>query len=277
MRDADCQTLSASHAAAAPKLRRFISGYTDYWERTGALTRREVPSLACVLIVNLGAPIRITSGDGRLLCLGEGEGFVTGLHDRHALSHSDGSQAGVHVWLTQNGFEQLLGSAAGAMVNQGVRLPDIFGPSGAALGERLLDARDFASRLTVLDDVLGRWLEGGEVERPDTTWAFSQLRRDPSRAVADLARDIGCSRKTFSARFRTRYGIAPKTAARLARFERVTAACSAGTPDWAALAHDAGYFDQSHMIRDFTAFAGLSPAQYAARLTAETGVIEPAV
>ena len=33
----------------------------------------------------------------------------------------------------------------------------------------------------------------------------------------------------------------------------------------AALAHDAGYFDQPHMVRDFRELAGLAPAQLLAR------------
>jgi AraC-like DNA-binding protein len=32
--------------------------------------------------------------------------------------------------------------------------------------------------------------------------------------------------------------------------------------DWASVALDAGYFDQSHMIRDFRAFSGVSPVKY---------------
>jgi AraC-like DNA-binding protein len=36
--------------------------------------------------------------------------------------------------------------------------------------------------------------------------------------------------------------------------------------DWGQLALEQGYFDQSHLIRDFVAFSGLSPADYLRRL-----------
>jgi AraC-like DNA-binding protein len=36
--------------------------------------------------------------------------------------------------------------------------------------------------------------------------------------------------------------------------------------DWAELALKQGYFDQSHLIRDFVAFSGISPADYLRRL-----------
>jgi AraC-like DNA-binding protein len=38
-------------------------------------------------------------------------------------------------------------------------------------------------------------------------------------------------------------------------------------PDWGELALDHGYFDQSHLIRDFLAFSGFTPAGYLQRLS----------
>jgi AraC-like DNA-binding protein len=183
-------------------------------------------------------------------------------------------QAGVEVRLTQRGFEPLLGTAAGAMANQGVKLPDVLGPGGAELGGRLVEARSTAGRFAALDAALCRWMARDQAPRPEIAWAFRTLRRNPAQSVAALATEVGCSRKTLTAQFRARYGITPKTAARLSRFERVIAACTVRRLDWAAIAQDAGYFDQSHMIRDFTGFAGLTPAQYADRLAPDIGVIE---
>ena len=41
----------------------------------------------------------------------------------------------------------------------------------------------------------------------------------------------------------------------------------------ADVSYDAGYFDQSHMIRDFLAFAGRAPEQFRARLGELTRVM----
>jgi AraC-like DNA-binding protein len=35
--------------------------------------------------------------------------------------------------------------------------------------------------------------------------------------------------------------------------------------DWAKVAIESGYFDQAHLIHDFVAFAGFTPAQYRQR------------
>jgi AraC-like DNA-binding protein len=51
------------------------------------------------------------------------------------------------------------------------------------------------------------------------------------------------------------------------RFQRVTALLRAGGPDrLGELALDCGYYDQAHLNRDFRAFAGCTPTEYASRL-----------
>jgi AraC-like DNA-binding protein len=46
----------------------------------------------------------------------------------------------------------------------------------------------------------------------------------------------------------------------MVRFQNVLGRIASGdSPDWAALAAELGYADQSHLIRDFSAFAQLSP------------------
>ncbi len=62
-------------------------------------------------------------------------------------------------------------------------------------------------------------------------------------------------------RFREELGVPPKALARILRFERAVGRLRAGD-DLAALALDAGYYDQAHFNRDFRAFAGATPTAY---------------
>jgi len=61
--------------------------------------------------------------------------------------------------------------------------------------------------------------------------------------------------------------VGPKVLARIVRFQsaaaRLVAEPGLGT---VAVSGDAGYFDQSHMIREFMAFAGSSPEDFRRRL-----------
>jgi len=81
--------------------------------------------------------------------------------------------------------------------------------------------------------------------------------------IDDLAAQLGVSRQHLAAQFRTRVGLSPKLYARICRFRRATAALKASpAPDWARLALDCGYFDQSHLIHDFQQFAGSAPERF---------------
>lgn len=85
--------------------------------------------------------------------------------------------------------------------------------------------------------------------------------------VEELATALGVSRQYLATQFRDHVGLSPKLFARVCRFRAARAAAlsaESGTygRDWAGLALDSGYFDQSHLIRDFHDFTGTSPDAY---------------
>ena len=85
--------------------------------------------------------------------------------------------------------------------------------------------------------------------------------------VETLAETFGVSRQYLATQFRDHVGLPPKLFARICRFRSARAAALATSRDrngphghdWATLALDNGYFDQSHLIRDFQDFTGASP------------------
>jgi methylphosphotriester-DNA--protein-cysteine methyltransferase len=82
-------------------------------------------------------------------------------------------------------------------------------------------------------------------------------------SVAGLAAELGCGRQHLHRQVSRHLGLAPLTLARLVRFRSALAALRAGPhpTGWAGLAADHGYYDQSHLYREFREFAGMTPAQ----------------
>ena len=75
-----------------------------------------------------------------------------------------------------------------------------------------------------------------------------------------LALTLGLSDRHFRRHVRDSTGVPPKTHARLLRFvDAMRTADRSGDPVWADIAVSAGYFDQSHFIRDCVTLAGTSP------------------
>jgi AraC-like DNA-binding protein len=72
--------------------------------------------------------------------------------------------------------------------------------------------------------------------------------------------------------FREHVGLTPKLFCRVRRFRAALDRIENGIPvRWAELAADCGYFDQAHLIRDFRAFAGITPLKYSRALEAAAG------
>jgi AraC-like DNA-binding protein len=86
--------------------------------------------------------------------------------------------------------------------------------------------------------------------------------------VADVVDRYGTTAKPFIRRFTSAVGLTPKRYARVRRIQRVLHSLpDSGAVDWAALAVEHGFYDQSHLIHDFTLITGGSPAGHRARST----------
>lgn len=90
---------------------------------------------------------------------------------------------------------------------------------------------------------------------------------DGAEPVTKIAETIGLSPRQIQRRFRARVGLTPKEYARIRRMRSALSnALEVEPKDWASVAVQAGYSDQSHLTRDAAAMTGLSPAGFEARI-----------
>lgn len=83
--------------------------------------------------------------------------------------------------------------------------------------------------------------------------------------VEKLVHASGLGRRTLERRFADAVGISPALLANVFRFRRVFDAIEHDSArPWTDAAAAAGYYDQSHLIRDFRRFVGCTPTQFAA-------------
>ncbi|RKN48324.1 helix-turn-helix domain-containing protein [Micromonospora endolithica] len=80
--------------------------------------------------------------------------------------------------------------------------------------------------------------------------------------VDDFARRHGQSVRRLQRLFLTHVGVGPKWVIRRYRLHEAIERAAGDPPDWATLAADLGYSDQAHLVRDFTAVAGVPPTSY---------------
>jgi len=258
----------ASHAVAlpAPPLRVYISHYAGVCaEGLAPVTHAGLPSRHAHLIISFGEPIELLrSPDG-----GQQPGcfraLVSGLHDSPALVRMNSRVHLVHVFLTPLGVRAILGVSNSALTSRVVELSDVWARRASHLVERLWSGASWGARFAELDEAFSRALQPAVVPAA-VVWAWRQLATTSGgRPISALAREIGWSRSHFTDRFIAAFGVGPKTAARIFRFERACRALKTDPRRVADVAYSSGYYDQAHMTREWQALAGCSPRQWIAR------------
>lgn len=120
-------------------------------------------------------------------------------------------------------------------------------------------------------DALEQWFralnprrrQGAEVV--DTAVDLIAERTDLTR-VDTLAAELDLTVRTLQRRFEEHLGVGPKWVISRSRIQDALRGIeSGGEVDWAALALDLGYADQSHFTNAFTALVGVPPGAYSSR------------
>jgi AraC-like DNA-binding protein len=136
-----------------------------------------------------------------------------------------------------------------------------------AIRTELEDAPTAEARINGLTRLCRRRIADLSVPDPLVSYAMGRLMPAADRestAIAVLVRDLGLSERAFQRRFISQVGLTPVCFRRLARVRSVLRAFAGGARDWSAAAANTGFSDQSHLVREWREFVGLSPTQWAA-------------
>jgi AraC-like DNA-binding protein len=158
------------------------------------------------------------------------------------------------------------------LADKHVDLKAIWGTSADELRERLCAAETSRTRFELLE----KWLTRHLFRRPERHGAVrfalnAFTSQTPAINVRQAARETGFSQRHFIELFRREVGIPPKLFCRIRRFQQALELLRKdAAPNWALLAAECGYFDQSHFISDFRAFSGLTPTEYLKQRSEQT-------
>ena len=247
-----------------PRLRSFVGDYVGY-DIAGVLagTHLGLPSGTLTFIVSIDEPLCQVDA-----VTGSREHFdvlLAGLHLRSTLIAHPGAMSGIQINFSPSAPRAFFGIPAAEFAHRSVDLARLSRPLAEELHERVNLETEWSARFAAIDEVLMRTID--DTNRPRTEVAAAWQRIVGSRGglpVSLVADDIGWSRRHLGSQFRSEYGIGPKDAARIVRFDRARRLIPAGRGSLAEIASDCGYADQAHLNRDFRDFVGLSPSRWLA-------------
>lgn len=222
---------------------------------------RGLPDGALNLVISVGSPLLVRR-DGQPDVAAAAT--VSGLSTSAVSVLHDGSQHGVQLTLTPRGSRALLGVPAAVLAERVLPLDEVIGAQRTReLRDRLAHAPGPRERTEVLDALLGRWMLDYE-SQPTVEGAWRLLSASNGcLPVAELARQVGLGRRHLGEVFRAEVGLAPKSVARILRFDHAHNCLRFGwTTGLAETAARCGFFDQAHLSNDWRQFAGCTVGQW---------------
>lgn len=224
---------------------------------------RILPTGTLELVINLRQnELRFYDNERRENCSRFSGAIVSGAFGRGLTPVAESLIIGVHF--KPGGAFPFLGVPAGDLADTHIDLESLWGSSAGQLRERLCEARTSAERFQLLQQALLSRLRHGVENHYAVSAALEVFGNNrPLPTVREAAKYLGLSQRRFIEVFKAEVGMTPKLFSRIQRFQQTRTFIQQNPgPNWAALALDFGYFDQSHLIREFLEFSGVSPTDY---------------
>lgn len=286
------------YARPDTRLRPGIGIYRGFRSTAGTPQERlVVPTGRVSLFIGFGSEIRLgraaagregtarrEGGDGRTGGGREGGGgtgagwdagsrpalhgsVVSGLHTRARVLGHQGDLHGVELTLAPWAAYRLFGSPLDELADVLTDPADVLGRRARDLTAALEAAPGWAGRFAALDATLLRWAADVAPSRepsPAVLRAWELLNRSSGTVpVRELAARCGWSPRHLENRFREQIGLTPKRLARILRLNRAIRQLTAGGRP-SDVAAGCGFYDQSHLSRDFTDLTGMPPGRFLA-------------
>lgn len=237
-----------------------------YYPDNSILPPREkiLPLPALDLKINFGGAFQVYRADCGEPFVALTESWVVGLWSTSHVVDWPWDMQYIGVSFKPGGAYLFLQLPLSELQNQVVSLESIWGGLAAEIRERLYLAPTIQARFALLEEFLLARLREPPQGLKAVQYAVGQVARYHSAlSIRELSNRVCMSQKHLITQFRQMVGCTPKELARLYRFAQVLDSIDLIQPvDWTLVAHQFGYHDQPHFIRDFKEFTGHTPTDY---------------
>ena len=256
-------TMGYCEYSPLPILREAIACYwtlrSDAIQSCATKPRSVLPDGCIDIIFNFGEPLRRVTGNK--VFINRLPWYVIGAMTHPVEIQSAGGADILGIRFNPGYARSFFITPARELTDLSPALQDLWGNSGAELGYQLAETKGLQARINILDQELLRRYQQAEKPSNRIKLAVSTLLQSGGQMkVASIASQCGISVRHLGRQFEDAVGLSPKLFARIVRFQKVIAmAKQAPRPDWLTSVFVAGYYDQSHLIKDFREFAQSSP------------------
>lgn len=238
-----------------------ISIEEDWQEPSGTITpTRIIPTGTIDLLFHYGDPFAQVIGESSVT---KPYAYVAGQRTRSFEVTATGKMGIVIVSLKPWGFAGLTNMKLAETTDQFVDMTALV-PEQQVLSliDALRNEADPETKVSLVQDFLETQLT---CRRDDLVLQALRQLYQGSGDICRLCQQLGISKRQLDRRFANHIGLTAKKLQTIIRFQRSLAHLDS---DLCQTAHEAGYFDQSHMIRDYQRFTDKTPGYVLSRTAA---------
>ncbi|MBT1702817.1 helix-turn-helix transcriptional regulator [Chryseosolibacter indicus] len=145
-------------------------------------------------------------------------------------------------------------------------LRDLLGASVRTLHERLMNVTLLSKRIALIENFLENRLSVTERRKHKISLVAGIINDMKHAAFSDdmaaVASRYNITPRYMQKLFLTYTGVSPKMFGKINRFQQSLQLVQKKEATLTSIAHECGYFDQSHFIREFKSFTGFTPSAY---------------
>jgi len=171
------------------------------------------------------------------------------------------------IVLKPDAINRLLAIPAIELKDQVIDLTNLFGPSSRELPERLKEKTLISDKINVAEAFFRKLIKTKHVlNDPMVSAAIAYMaRHNGIVSVEQLAYFTGYQQRQLERRFNQAVGLSPKVLGNIIRLHVFLKQLRLNSfSELTALGYESGFYDQSHLIREFKKITGLTPSQYKA-------------
>ena len=248
----------------SPDLAPLVKCYWSLEFQASPILKKQtiVPDGCMELIVHVGDLYQQFLPDGSRII--QPRSFVFGQLSRSLEIAPTGRTGIIAARFHPDGFTHMTPIALVEMENKAVALDELFGEAGIQLEQNILDAANTLERIELLEAfILSRLNIPEAIDRVVKSSVDLLVTMEGQVNVERIAGQLNVNRRQLERKFSTTVGLSPKQLSKIIRLQATLKKLNQDPEtNLTDLAYQYGYFDQSHFIKDFKEFTGISPKQF---------------
>ena len=170
----------------------------------------------------------------------------------------------IAYFLYPNALTSLFGIGANELTDKSLELAFFKQAKTYSLQEQLLNTPTLHFRLNLLNNFIEKLAENSSAINEKTAFAVQVIKHSNGHfSLQKIQKELDITERTLQRLFETHIGISPKMYAKICQFHTASEQMNRNQfLKQSDIAYENGYADQSHFIRVFKNFTGITPTTY---------------